>query len=137
MERSFTNPLYDASNQPRMDQDSHDPTYEQLDDLNSSEHSFINPQYNDSTEQHNSSDSLTTSIRSPDSTVDHHYSTLEQPEQEHNYQVLDGPVGDQREATTDKEESNISAEDKGQDSSDTERNDIVDSQDFDDLLSSS
>ena len=120
-----------------MDQDSHDPTYEQLDDLNSSEHSFINPQYNDSTEQHNSSDSLTISIRSPDSTVDHHYSTLEQPEQEHNYHVLDGPVGDQRENTTDKEESNISAEAKGQDSSDTERNDIVDSQDFDDLLSSS
>ena len=46
-------------------------------------------------------------------------------------------MGDQRETTTDKEESNISAEDKGQESSDTERNDIVDSQDFDDLLSSS
>ena len=137
MERSFTNPLYDASNQPQIDQDSHDPTYEQLDDLNSSEHSFINPQYNDSTEQHNSSDSHTTSIRSPDSTADHHYSTLEQPEQEHDYHVLDGPMGDQRETITDKEESNISAEDQGQESLDTERSHIVDSQDFDDLLSSS
>ena len=137
LERSFANPIYDASNQPHIDQDSHDPTYEQLDDSDCSEHSFINSLYNSSLEQHNSSDSVTTSIRSRDSTVDHHYSTLEQSEQEHDYHVLNGPLGDQRETTTDKEESNISAVDQGQDGSDTERSDIVDSKDFDDLLSSS
>ena len=132
LERSFANPIYDASIPSQINHDSTDPSYEQMDDSDCSEHSFINPLYNGSTEQHNTLDSLTTSLRPPDSTIDHHYSTLEQTGQEHDYHVLECPLGDQIENTTDKEESSISesAENEGQTGSDRE-SDSAETQDFD------
>ena len=127
-DRTINNALYYVSIQPKINQHSPDQEYEQIDDSKSSELSFKNalfiaspaqqadhlycdPEYDLCEEKRGVNQQNdprlhlpTASSESHDPTTDHHYSSIEQAEQEHSYHVLD-PLENWRSTNDDKESS--------------------------------